>query len=191
MFIHTTLFPICCCSVAQLCPTLFNPIDSSTPGFPLVHYLPEFAQTHVHWVNDVCHPPLLLPSIFPIISVFSNESALPIRWPKYWSFDFSTSLPMNIQSWFPLELTALISLLSMGLSRVFSSTTIQKQQFLLWMWELNHKESWAQKNSCFWTVVLEKTLESPLDWKEIKTVYPKGNQPCIVIGRPMLKLKLQ
>ena len=53
----------------------------------------------------------------------------------------------------------------------------------LWMWELDHKESWALKKWCFWTVVLEKTLESPLDCKEIKPVYPKGNQSWIFIGR--------
>ena len=52
-----------------------------------------------------------------------------------------------------------------------------------WMWELDYKESWALKNWCFWTVVLEKTLESPLDCKEIKTVNPKGNQSWIFIGR--------
>ena len=52
-----------------------------------------------------------------------------------------------------------------------------------WMWELDHKESWALKNWCFWTVVLEKTLESPLDYKEIKPVNPKGNQSWIFIGR--------
>ena len=53
----------------------------------------------------------------------------------------------------------------------------------VWMWELDHKESWAPKNWCFWTVVLEKTLESPLDCKEIQPVYPKGNQPWIFIER--------
>ena len=53
----------------------------------------------------------------------------------------------------------------------------------LWMWELNHKESWALKNESFWSVVLEKTLESPLDCKEIKPVNPKGNQPWIFVGR--------
>ena len=53
----------------------------------------------------------------------------------------------------------------------------------VWMWELDHKESWAQKNWCFWTVVLEKTLESPLDYKEIQSVHPKGNQSWIFIGR--------
>ena len=53
----------------------------------------------------------------------------------------------------------------------------------VWMWELDYKESWALKNWCFWTVVLEKTLESPLDSKEIQPVYPKGNQSWIFIGR--------
>ena len=53
----------------------------------------------------------------------------------------------------------------------------------VWMWELDYKESWVPKNWCFWTVVLEKTLESPLDCKEIKAVNPKGNQPWIFIGR--------
>ena len=59
------------------------------------------------------------------------------------------------------------------------------------MWELDHKESWAPKNWCFWTVVLEKTLKSPLDCKEIQPVHPKGNQSWIFIGKTMLKLKLQ
>ena len=61
----------------------------------------------------------------------------------------------------------------------------------VWMWELDHKESWALNNWCFWTVVLEKTLESPLDCKEIKPVNPKGNQPEYSLKELMLKLKLQ
>ena len=70
------------------------------PGFPIHHHLPELAQTHVHQVGDVihhfilCYPLLLLPSIFSIIRVFSNESVLCIRWPRYWSFSFSIS-PFN------------------------------------------------------------------------------------------------
>ena len=59
------------------------------------------------------------------------------------------------------------------------------------MWKFDYKESWVPKNWCFWTVVLEKTLESPLDNKEIQSVNPKGNQSWIFIGRTMLKLKLQ
>ena len=61
----------------------------------------------------------------------------------------------------------------------------------VWMWELDHKEGWASKNWCFWTVVLEKNLESPLDCKEIQPVTPKGKQPWIFIGRTDAELKLQ
>ena len=77
----------------------------------------------------LCHPLLLLPPIFPSIWVFSNESILCMRWPKYWSFSFSIILPKNTQDWSPLEWTGWISLQSKGLSRVFSNTTVQKHQF--------------------------------------------------------------
>ena len=86
-------------SVAQLCPTPWDPMDYSTPGLPVHCQLPEFTRTHVHWVGDAIQPshPLLSPSspsIFPSIRVFSNESALCIRWPKYWTFSFNIS-PSN------------------------------------------------------------------------------------------------
>ena len=108
----------CCCSVTKSCATLCHPMDYSVPGFPVLHCLPEFPQTHVCWVSDAIQsslplsPLLLLPSIFPITRVFFNESVLHIKWPKYWSF--TSILPMNIQDWFPLGLTGLISLLSKG-----------------------------------------------------------------------------
>ena len=70
-------------------------MDCITPCFPVLHYLPEFVQTRVHWGNDAiqpsCHSLLLLPSVFPSIKFFSNESAHHIRWSKYWSFTFSIS----------------------------------------------------------------------------------------------------
>ena len=72
--------------------------------------------------------PLLQPSIFPNIRVFSNESALCIRWPKYWSFSFSISPSNKYSGWFPLGLTGLSPLFSKGLSRVFASTTVTKHQ---------------------------------------------------------------
>ena len=87
-------------SVAQLRPILCTPMNCSTAGLTVHHQLPEFTQTHVHWVGDAIQPshppssPYPLPSIFPIIWVFSNESALCIRWPKYWSFSFNIS-PSN------------------------------------------------------------------------------------------------
>ena len=77
----------------------------------------------------LCHPLLLLPSIFPSIRVFSNESDLCIRWPKYWSFSFCISPSKEHSGLISLGLTGLISLLSKGLSRVFSNTTVQKHQF--------------------------------------------------------------
>ena len=78
----------------------------------------------------LCNPLLLLPLIFPSIRVFPNESALRIRWPKYWKTSASASvLAMNTQGGFPLGLTSLISLQSKGLSGVFSNTTVQKHQF--------------------------------------------------------------
>ena len=82
-------------SVAQLCPTLCDPVNCSTPGLPVYHHLPEFTQTHIHRVRDAIQPShpgrplLLLPPISPSIRVFSNESTLRKRWPKYWSFSFS------------------------------------------------------------------------------------------------------
>ena len=90
----------CCCSVTRSCLILSYPMDCSMPGFPVHHCFPEFAQTHVHWVNDAIQPshPLSSPSP-PVLNlsqhrVFSNESALPNRWPKYWSFSFNIS-PSN------------------------------------------------------------------------------------------------
>ena len=101
-FLVSTSQPVwfCCCSVPQSCLTLCHPIDYSTPGFPVLHHLPEFVQTHVHWGHDPIQPsqPLSSPSspalIFPSIKVFSTEAAFCIRWPKYWSFNFSIS-PFN------------------------------------------------------------------------------------------------
>ena len=99
-------------SVAQSCPTLCDPVDCSTPGFPVHPQLPELIQTHVHRIGDaiqpshplsshhliLCHPLLLLPSIISSIRVFSNESVLRIRWPKYWSFSFSFKVETSISS---------------------------------------------------------------------------------------------
>ena len=123
-------------SVTQSCLILWDHMDCSTSGFPLHHQLLEFAQTHVHWVGDAIQPshPLsslfLLPSIFPSIRVFSSESVLCIRWPKYWSFSFNISPSKEYSGLMFLALTGFTSLQSKGLSRVFSNTTAQKHQFL-------------------------------------------------------------
>ena len=84
-------------SVTQSCLTLCDPMDHSTPGFPVHHQFPELTQTHIHLIRDpsnhliLCRTLLLLPSIFPSIRVFSSESVLHIRWPNFWSFSFSIS----------------------------------------------------------------------------------------------------
>ena len=122
-----------CCSVAKLlsCVWLCDPVGCSMPGFLVLHCLWEFVQIHVHWVGDVfyhlifCRPLLLLPSIFPNIRVFSNESALCIRWPKHWSFSLASVLPVNIQDWFPLGWTGWTSLQAKRFSRVFPNTTFK------------------------------------------------------------------
>ena len=108
-------------SVAQLCLTLCNPMNDSTPGLSVHHQFLESTQTHVHQVGDAIQPshPLSSPSP-PALNlsqhqVFSNKSALRIRWPKYWSFSFNISLPMNTQDWSPLRWTGWISLQSKGL----------------------------------------------------------------------------
>ena len=84
-------------SVAQSSPRICDPIGCSMPGLPVHHQLLEFTQTHVHWVSDAIQPshplssPSPPPSVFPRIRVFSNESALWNRWPKYWNFSFNIS----------------------------------------------------------------------------------------------------
>ena len=110
------VFKVCCCSVAQLCPTLCHPVDCSTPGFPVLHHLTEFAQSRVHWVGD---------AIQPVSQLFASGSQSSFRWPSGASASTSV-LPVNIQGWFPLRLTGMISLLSKGLSRAFSSTAVRK-----------------------------------------------------------------
>ena len=90
----------CCCSFAESGLTLCDSMNCSIPSFPVLHHLLELAQTHVHESvlssNHLilCRPLLLLPSVSPSIRISSNESALRIRWPKYWSFSFSIS-PSN------------------------------------------------------------------------------------------------
>ena len=119
------------------CVQLCNPMDWSTPSFPVLHYLLEFPQTHVHWVSDAIQPshPLLASFLLPLISasirIVSSEWALCIRWPNIGASASASVLPVNIQGWFPLGLTGLNSLLSKGLTTVFSSTTVWKHLFLV------------------------------------------------------------
>ena len=125
----------CYCSVTQPCLTLCDTMDCRIPGFPVLHHLWELAQTHP--LSQWCHPTILSSFVpfssclqtFPASRVFSSESALRIRLPKYWVSASASVLPMSIQGWFLLGLTGWISFLSKGLSRVTSNTTVQKHQF--------------------------------------------------------------
>ena len=120
-------------SVTQSCPTLCDPMDCSTPGFPVHHQLPELTQTLMSIESVMpsnplmlCHP-LLLSPIFSSIRVFSNESVLSIRWQKYWSFSISPSNEYSRLISFRIDWFDLLAV--QGLSRVFSNTTVQKHQF--------------------------------------------------------------
>ena len=119
------------CSVIKSCPSLCEPMDYSMPGFPVLHYLLEFAQTHVHWVSDAIQPshPLSCPSL-PVFNLSQHQGLF--QWvnfshqvAKILELQLQASdpvLPTNIQGWFPLGLTGLITLLSKGLSRASSCT---------------------------------------------------------------------
>ena len=140
-----------CSSLAKPCLVLCDPTDCSTPGFPVLHYLPEFAHTHVYWGSDAIQPShtlsplLLLPWIFLSIRAFSNESTLRIRWPNIRASTSASVLPVNIQDWSPLGLTGFISLQSTGLSRVYSNITVQKHQFFGTqpsLWSNSHIHTW-------------------------------------------------
>ena len=126
----------CCCSFDKLCPTFWDLMDCNTPGFPVLHYPLEFAQTHVYPVSDAMQPshPLLSPSppalnlskhwsLFQWISSLHQVAKVLELQLQHWSFH------MNIRGWFPLGLTGLISLQSKALLGVFSSTTTWKHPF--------------------------------------------------------------
>ena len=120
-------------SVAQSWTTLCNPMDCNTPGLPVHHQLPEFTQSHVHWVGDAIKPshPLSSPSppafqSFPASGSFQISQLFASGGQSIGISASASVLPMNIQDWSPLGWT---SLQSKGLLRVFSNTTVQKHQF--------------------------------------------------------------
>ena len=141
-----------CCSFAQPLSDSLWPVDCSTPGLSVHHRLPEFTQTHVQRVSDainhlvLCRPLLLLLSIFPSIRFFSNQSVLCFRWPKFWSFSFSIIPSNEYSGLISFRMDWLVSLISKGLLRVFSSTpvhtTVWRHQFfsaqLFFIVQLSH-----------------------------------------------------
>ena len=123
----------CCCSVTKSCLTLCDPMDCSTPGFPVHHQLPAPTQTHVESMMPsshliLCCPLLLQLSVLPSIRVSFSESALCIRWPKDWSFSISPSSEYSQLFSFRIDW---FDLLAEELSRVFSSTTVRKQLYFV------------------------------------------------------------
>ena len=138
-------------SVAQSCPTLCDPMDSSMKVL-LVHYqiwsLPKLMSIKLvipskHFI--LCRPLLLLPSIFPRIRVFSNVLVLHFRWQTIGVSAPASVLPVNFQDWFPLRWTDWISLQSKGPSRVFSNTTVRKHRFFgpqPSLWSNSHIHTW-------------------------------------------------
>ena len=145
-------------------------MNCGTPGFPVFHHLPEFAQTHVHWVSDVIQPRcfLLLLSIFPSIAVFSNESAFCIRWPEYWSFslninpsnDFSGFISFRIDWFDPLAFQGplkcllqhynLNGWLSGGSDDKESASNARKRpRFNPWIWKIPWRREWLPVSSIF------------------------------------------
>ena len=137
------------CSVTQLCPTLCNPMDCSMSGFLVLLYLPEFAQTHVHWVDDAIQPfHSLLPPSPPALNLSQHQGLF--QWvasggQRFGATSSASVLPVNIKDWFLWGLVGLISLPSKGLSGVFSSTTIQKHQFFSTQLSLefnSHTSAW-------------------------------------------------
>ena len=148
----------CCSSVTKSCLTLCDSRDCSTPGFPVLHYLPEFAQIRVHWVSDAIQSSHPLPPASPFAFILSQHL---FQWISY-SHQLAKVLELQLQhqsfQWvfrvklFHLGFTGFIFFLSKGLSRVFSSTTVQKHQFFgaqpSW-WSNSHICTWLWKNHSF------------------------------------------
>ena len=135
-------------SVAQSGPALCDPMECSTPGFPVLHHL-SVKRCYVHWVGDSIQPSHPLPSPFPPAFNFSQHQGLLMTW--LFTSDgqsikaLASVFPKNIQDWFPLGLTGLISLQSKGLLRVFPSITVQKHQFFSTQpssWSNSHIHTW-------------------------------------------------
>ena len=120
-----------CCSAAQLCLTLCNRIECSMQGLPVLHYLPELAQTPVHWVSDAIWPSRSLPSPSLAFNLCQHTMSQLFTscGQSIGAWASASVIPMNIQDWLPLGWIAWISLESKGLLRVFSNTTVQKHQF--------------------------------------------------------------
>ena len=157
---------LCCCSVSKSRPTLCDPTDCSKPGLSVPHHLLKFAQVHVHWIGDTIQP------FYPVTHFSSCPQSFPVPqlFPMSWLFSSGGQIigasasasasvfPMSIQGWFHLRLTGLIFLLSKGLSRVFSSTGIQRHQIFG-----TQPSLWSNSHICTW--LLERIDYADFCWK--------------------------
>jgi len=156
LFVYTHIFQFS--SVTQLCPTLCDPMDCSTPGFPVHHQLLELAQTHVLRVGDAIQPSYPVVPFSSCLQSFPTSESFPMS--QFFtsgskSIEVSVSasvLPLNIQDWSPLGWAGWISLQSRGLSRVFN-TIVQKHQFFsaqLSLWSNSHIHTWLLEKPQLW-----------------------------------------
>ena len=153
----TIFFSTSVSSVTQSCLTFCDSMDCNTPGFPIQHQLPELAQTLVHRVGDAIQPSHpLSPRSPPTFNPSQHQGFFPMSWlftssgQNIGASASASVIPMNIQGWFPLGLTGLISLLSKGFLRVFSSTTLEKHQFFSAqpsLWSISHICTWLLEKS--------------------------------------------
>ena len=166
-------------------------MNCSTPGLRVHHQLPEFTQTHVHQVSDAIQPSHPLSSPSPPAPNPSQHQSL-FQWVNsshevisLLSLTYIKSVGYQTQSLTPLRHLYRSKFTKFKKQRhYFANKVLSSQGYgFSWMWELDCEESWALKNWCFWTVVLEKTLESPLDFKEIQPVHSKGDQSWVFFGR--------
>ena len=145
-------------SVAQSCPTLCDPTNHSTPGLPVHHQLRSSLKLmSIEWVIPsshliLCHPFLLLPSILPSIRVFSSESVLCIRWPKYWSFSFNISPSNEYSGLISFRMDWLDLPAVQGTLKSLSNTTVQKHQCFSTqpsLWSKSLIRTWLLENRSF------------------------------------------
>ena len=155
-------------------------MNCSRPGLPVHHQLQEFTQTHVHRVGDAIQPSHPLSSPSPPAPNPSQHQSL-FQWVNFaWGVqstgvsDLASFLPKKSQGWSSSEWTGNIGVSNSEWFKKYSQSYGFPSSYVQ-MWEMDHREGWALKNWCFWIMVLEKTLESPLDSKEIKPVNPKGH----------------
>ena len=140
-----------CCSITQLCPILHNPMEGSTTGLPVPHQLPSWCPSH-QW----CHPTIsssvtlfaFCPQSFPVSRTFPMSRLFLSGDQNTGASALASVLPMSTQGWFLLRLTGMISLLSKGLSGVFSSITFQRHQFfsvLFSLQSISHNHTWPME----------------------------------------------